>query len=200
MRREYCQETDPAVMEALLRHGTIGRLGTMGRDGYPYITPVNYVFWNGHIYFHSAPQGEKIENIRRDNRVCFEVDFPLAYVDLAYRPQDGPCRLHQLYRCVIVRGRARFVEEAAEKAAALSALVAAHEKEGSPPPVAPDFAGVTACAVIEITPERISAKSDLWQNKSLEERKALASYLLQRNRPGDEETAQALSRTERTSP
>ncbi|MEJ5365893.1 MAG: pyridoxamine 5'-phosphate oxidase family protein [Desulfosoma sp.] len=192
MRRKQCEVKDPEAIRAVLESCTIGRLATSGADGYPYITPVNYVYWNGRIYFHSALEGEKMENMRRDDRVCFQVDIPLAYVDAAYRPSDGPCRLHQLYKSVVIRGRARIVEDPVEKTAALNALVAAHEKGLQPPPVDAHAPAVRSCAVVEITPERISAKFDLWQKKPLEERKALAAYLLQRNRPGDKETAEAI--------
>lgn len=193
MRRKQSEVTDPEAIRSVLESCTIGRLATVGADGYPYITPVNYVFRNGRIYFHSAPEGEKIDNMRRDDRVCFQVDIPLAYVDLGYRPADGPCRLHQLYESVIIRGRARIVEDVAEKTAALNALVAAHEKGRPVPKVEAHFPAVQACVVIEIAPERISAKFDLWQRKSPEERKALAAYLVHRRRPGDQETADLLN-------
>lgn len=192
MQRKQCEVTDSEAIRTLLESCTIGRLATTDVHGYPYVTPVNYVFWNNRIYFHSAPEGEKIENIRRDNRVCFQVDIPLAYVDLKFRSGQEPCRLHQLYQSVIIRGRARFVENVQEKTAALNALVAAHEK-GHPVPLVDESApAVQACCVIKITPEKTSAKFDLWQRKSPEERKALAVYLLQRNRPGDRETVTAL--------
>jgi predicted FMN-binding regulatory protein PaiB len=50
------------------------------------------------------------------------------------------------------------------------------------------MAGCKACEVIEIKPESISAKSDLIQNKSEEDRKTVAEYLYKRNHPGDRQT------------
>ena len=49
-----------------------------------------------------------------------------------------------------------------------------------------------ACAVVEVRPETISAKSDLAQKKNPEEREALARYLEKRGRPGDRETSAAM--------
>lgn len=193
MRRKHCEVTDPEAIRRLLESCTIGRLATTDAEGYPYITPVNYLFWNGRIYLHSSPKGEKIDNIRRDNRVGFQVDIPLAYVDLQFRPAQGPCRLHQLYQSVVIRGRARLVEDMAEKTAALNALVAAHEKGRQVPQVTEDLPAVQECAVIEITPEKTTAKFDLWQNKPLEDRRALADYLRRRNRPEDRKTLAALN-------
>ncbi|MEJ5349407.1 MAG: pyridoxamine 5'-phosphate oxidase family protein [Desulfosoma sp.] len=196
MRRKQCEVMDSEAIRDLLESCTIGRLATTDRDGYPYVTPVNYVFRAGRIYVHSAPEGEKIDNIRRDDRVGFQVDIPLAYVDSRFRPCQGPCRLHQLYKSVVIRGRARLVEDVTQKTEALNALVAAHEKGHSVPEVTEDLPGVRACAVIEIIPEKISAKFDLWQYKSLEDRKALAAYLRQRNVSKDPETVLALESLE----
>ena len=81
MRRKHSEITDPLAIEDILRTATIGRMATVGRDGYPYITPVNFVYHGGDIYFHCAPEGEKLDNIARDSRVCFEVDIPLSYLD-----------------------------------------------------------------------------------------------------------------------
>jgi hypothetical protein len=54
------------------------------------------------------------------------------------------------------------------------------------------MAAYKACAVVEVRPEAISAKSDLAQKKNAEEREALARYLEKRERPGDRETAAAM--------
>ena len=192
MRRRQCEITDPQEIRRILSTATIGRLATMGADGYPYVTPVNYVYADDCIYFHCALKGEKLDNIARDDRVCFQVDIPLAYLDLGYNPAGGACSLHQFYHCVMIRGRARVVPDGEVKTRALNALVAAHEPDRTPPPVHADMPDYKACAVVEIRPENVSAKSDLAQKKTPEEREALARYLERRGRPGDREAAAAL--------
>ena len=191
MRRRQCEVTDPVEIHRILSAATIGRLATVGADGYPYVTPVNYVFTNDCIYFHCALTGEKLDNIARDDRVCFQVDIPLSYIDLGYKPERGGCGLHQFYHCVIIRGRARVVPDGALKTMALNALVAAHEPD-PPAPVHEDMPNYKGCAVVEVRPETISAKSDLAQKKPPEEREALARYLEKRGRPGDRETVAAM--------
>jgi len=54
------------------------------------------------------------------------------------------------------------------------------------------MSGYKASEVIEIKPDSISAKSDLIQNKSEEDRQAVAEYLFKRNQPGDLETVAAM--------
>jgi nitroimidazol reductase NimA-like FMN-containing flavoprotein (pyridoxamine 5'-phosphate oxidase superfamily) len=169
-------------------------MASVGSDGYPYITPVNYVYFKGSIYFHCARAGEKLDNISRDPRVCFEVDIPLAYLDLDYYGESPEaCKVHQFYHCVIVRGRAEVVAQIEEKIAALNALVASHESAGR------DFIAITEqtealglCEVVAVRIERISAKSDLAQNKSDADLKSLRSYLSSRGLPGDSEAAALL--------
>jgi len=70
--------------------------------------------------------------------------------------------------------------------------VAAHEPERAPASVHEDMPDYKACAVVEIRPETVSAKSDLAQKKSAEDREALARYLEKRGRPGDMQTAAAM--------
>ena len=192
MRRRQCEVTDPQEINRILSSATIGRMATTGTDGYPYITPVNFVYMNGRIYFHCAHKGEKMDNIARDDRVCFEVDIPLAYLDAGFNPDGGACNLHQFYHCVIIRGRARVVPAGDLKTTALNALAAAHEPGRELAPVHEQMPAYKACSVVEIRPESISAKSDLAQKKNAETRDALARYFTQRGRPGDRETVAAM--------
>ena len=189
MRRKQCEITDPEKIRKILTRCTVGRLATKGRDGYPYITPVNYVFYNDSIYFHCARQGEKIDNILKDNRVCFGVDIPLAYLDLAFEPTRPPCQVHQFYHCVIIRGRAEIVADPVEKVAALNALMASHERRPDFAVIISETSAVALCTVVAIRVENISCKSDLAQKKSDEERQRIGDYLKSRGLPGDDEAA-----------
>jgi nitroimidazol reductase NimA-like FMN-containing flavoprotein (pyridoxamine 5'-phosphate oxidase superfamily) len=190
MRRKHSEVTDPREIQRILSSTDIGRLATKGRDGYPYITPVNFVGLKGNIYFHCAPKGEKLENIAEDSRICFEVDVPLAYLDSGMDPNSPICHVHQFYHCVIIRGTATVVRDRALKVAALNALVEKHEPTRDVESITEDMPGYKACKVIEIKPISITAKSDLAQNKSEDVRRAIATYLSERDRPGDRETVE----------
>ena len=192
MRRKQCEITDPAEIERILNSTNIGRLATNGEDGYPYITPVNFVFHEGNIYFHCARVGEKLDNILRDPKVCFEVDIPLAYLGKGLDPEGRACMRHQLYYCVIVRGAARVVPDGPLKLAALNALVTKHEHGSDFEPINSDSPGYASCVVIEITPTSVSAKSDLRQNRTAEERLAIARYLKTRIQPSDLDALRAM--------
>jgi len=60
-------------MERFVKGHSYGRLGLCFEDE-PYVVPVAYGYAQGTIYFHSARQGKKLDFIRKNNRVCFQVD------------------------------------------------------------------------------------------------------------------------------
>lgn len=55
----------------ILQNGEYGVLATICEDEYTYATPLSYIYKNCNIYFHSALEGQKIENIKRNNKVSF---------------------------------------------------------------------------------------------------------------------------------
>lgn len=72
MRRSD-KEMSKEMTLALLSRGQVGVLGTIGENGYPYTVVVNYVYHNDKIYFHCAKIGQKIDNIKFNNKVSFSV-------------------------------------------------------------------------------------------------------------------------------
>lgn len=154
MRVRKKEIRDRSVIAGLLRESAVGRLGTTGSDGYPMIKPLNFVYLNGHIYFHSAREGEKIEDIRRDSRVCFEVDLPMEYV----KNDSSPCKAGYHYRSVIIRGRASIVEEREERLAALKGLMEKYQPEGGYGGFPEEKLALTA--IVRIGIDEMSGKED----------------------------------------
>jgi len=156
MRQHKKEITDKNTIDNLLRSAPVGRLGTIGRDEYPRIKPLNFVYTNDRIYFHSAREGEKIDDIRQDSRVCFEVDLPIAYVK---GRQDDPCRAAYLYQSVIIRGKAALVHDGSERRKALSELMRKYQPGGE----CGDFpeAKLALTAVVRIDIETMTGKEDL---------------------------------------
>ncbi len=192
MRRAQSKIKDQQQIKDILTEATIGRMATIGTDGFPYITPVNFVYHKDKIYFHCANKGEKLDNISRDNKVCFEIDIPLSYLEVAFNRMNNGCRVHQLYKCVIIRGRASVVDDVETKIDALNALVASHEGNRNFDTITPEDPLAKACTVVEIFPEFISGKSDLIQERSTEDRRNIASDLATRGLPGDLEAVKAM--------
>jgi len=57
----------------IVSNSLICRLGIFD-DEYPYIVPLNYGYYNNALYFHCASEGKKIELLRKNNKVCFEIE------------------------------------------------------------------------------------------------------------------------------
>lgn len=189
MKQKKYQINDLEDIHNILRQGTIGRLATLDSSGYPYITPVNYVFHRGAIYFHCARAGEKTDNIQANVKVGFEVDNPLAYLNTAYLAEGPVCKVTQFYQSVIIRGRAEVVTGIQEKVDALNRLMGSHEQQKDFCEIAENTPAVAMCAVVRITIDFISGKQNLAQKKSQQEKQKIANYLRQRNHIGDNETA-----------
>ncbi len=159
MRKIKKEIKDRDVIIGLLNSCHVGRLGTIGRDGYPMIKPLNFAYHEGRIYFHSAKQGEKIDDIKRDGRVCFEVDLPIAYV----RGIESPCRSEYLYRSVIIRGNAHILEDEEERIFALDCLMKKYQPEGGYAAFPADKLAITG--IIRIDIEDMTGKEDLGKEK-----------------------------------
>lgn len=62
MRRKD-RETSEEETCQLLAVGEYGVLSTVGSDGEPYGVPLNYAYREGEIFFHTAPEGRKVDNL-----------------------------------------------------------------------------------------------------------------------------------------
>jgi len=159
MRRNDREITDPTVILDLLARCHIGRLATIGHDGFPRIKPVNFVHHHEVIYFHTALEGEKIDDIRRDNRVCFEVDQPIAHVMSGKKA----CSAGYLYRSVIIKGRATMVDDETKKTKALDLLMQKHE--GTDKKYEYSKASMSETGIVRIDIEQMTGKESLGKGK-----------------------------------
>ena len=127
-------------MEEILREEGLGFLGLSDKTG-PYIVPLNYAYVEDSIVFHCALEGRKLDCIRAQPAVCFTV-----------ARQTGEVRSHFGTAChdendsVICIGRARIVEDPAEKARLLNAL----NRHFNPQEVDIAPQRVASCAVVQI--------------------------------------------------
>jgi len=146
--------TNREEMESLLREALVGCLATVGPDGSPYITPLHFVFYQGQIYFHCAIKGRKMDNIRANPRVCFEVHELTEIVQ-----NQRACDFGTHYRSVLVFGRARSLSDVDEKVAVLTALAEKYAGGQAVEPPSPKEAKGTE--VIEITVEEMTGKRNV---------------------------------------
>ena len=85
MRRNEKTLSDNIEIEKILSIAEVGRLATLGHDG-PVIKPVNFVYLDGAFFFHSATKGEKIDHIKANPKVCFEVEGSSEFLPATRQP------------------------------------------------------------------------------------------------------------------
>ncbi|NIN98156.1 MAG: pyridoxamine 5'-phosphate oxidase family protein, partial [Anaerolineae bacterium] len=108
---------DRVAVESILREATVCRVALSVND-IPYVVPLNFGYEDGCLYFHSAPEGKKIEMIRHNSNVCFEVDIGHELVEA-----EKACDWTVRYRSVIGFGKAFLAEDPEEKRRALDIIV-----------------------------------------------------------------------------
>ena len=119
-KREY-KITDETQIRGILDTARVLRLG-ISVDNEPYIYPMNYGYTleNGvlRLYLHSAVKGNKLDLLRKNPNVCFELDCDNV-------PFEGKvaCQYGLSYSSVSGRGRAVIVDDVPEKLEAMSVLM-----------------------------------------------------------------------------
>ena len=121
MTKRERQVTDPAQILHILDTGKILHLG-LAVDNEPYVVPMNYGYTmeNGKLtmYLHSATRGKKLDMIRANPKVFFEIDC-----DLMPFEGDVACQYGLVYSSIMGRGTAHIVEDVEEKMQAMSILM-----------------------------------------------------------------------------
>jgi hypothetical protein len=107
-------------VEKLFIRAEVGRIGSFGKDAYPYIVPMHFVWHNQKIYLHGLSKGEKIDNIKLNPNVCFEID---EMISLLYDGVENPCDVNTEFNSIILQGQATIVEDFDEKKIALLKIV-----------------------------------------------------------------------------
>lgn len=111
-RQDRLLEQEAAI--ELLRTGEYGVLSLSGADG-AYGIPLSYA-WNyaDAIYFHSAPEGEKLACINHNPNASFVVVGRTNVLSAKFTTE---------YESVIIRGAVEVVEDVAEKMRALELIL-----------------------------------------------------------------------------
>ena len=113
MTKRERQVTDEKQILHILDTAKVLHLGLAVNDE-PYVVPMNYGYTmeDGKLvlYLHSAVRGKKLDMIRANPRVFFELDCDLA-------PFEGqkPCQYGLVYSSIMGKGKARIVEDVEEK-------------------------------------------------------------------------------------
>ena len=122
MRRKDREITDITGIEEILLQCKTCHVAMID-DNVPYVVPLSYGYriLDGkalEIYFHSAHQGRKLDILKRNKKVCFEMSYEGEPIH-----SETPCESGYYFTSVIGFGEAAFIEDIDEKKEALSILV-----------------------------------------------------------------------------
>ena len=118
MRCSDREITDRQAIDDILRRGKVMRIALVDGDR-PFLVPVFYAYDGKSLYFHSAQSGSKVEIMKKNPRVCFEVSLDHGLIE-----DKMACDFEARHRTVIGQGETHFVGDAEEKVRALDAIVA----------------------------------------------------------------------------
>jgi nitroimidazol reductase NimA-like FMN-containing flavoprotein (pyridoxamine 5'-phosphate oxidase superfamily) len=121
MRRKDREITNIPEIEAIIKKCKICHVAMVDK-GTPYVIPLNFAYvMDGDIlslYFHSAKVGRKLEILKEDNKVCFEMacEGKLGYI-------SNPCSSGYNFESVLGFGEVEFIEDIEEKSKILTLFV-----------------------------------------------------------------------------
>lgn len=198
MRRSEHAETDFAEIEAFLAQMSFGFLATSSPMPYPSIVPLNFVWTNGAIYFHSSRLGQKIKDLKENNAVTFCVADETALIPSYFTSEKLACPATAFFKSVLVYGKASFVEESDEKVAALSAFMQKLQPDGGYAPfdISDDEyrRNIKSVLVTKIQPDSLSAKFKFGQNRDEVSWHKTRDGLVKRGKPKDAEAVAAMEK------
>jgi len=170
----------------------VGRIASIDDNGYPQIIPMNFSFVNNTVYMHSFPRGEKLENIKKNSKVGFEVDRELEFLPSYFSHPTNASQADTLYISVVIKGESVLVEDDAEKTLALNEMMKKYQPEGHYDPLQNNDLVLDEVAIIKIIPNSIKGKYKIGQHMDSSSRAILAQKILEKNSSTAKETLKVM--------
>ena len=128
MRRKDREVTDRAEIIEIMKACDVCRIGMVDEEGCAYIVPLNFGLEadDEHItlYFHSAKEGHKLDLLRKNPNVSFEMDCDHQ---LVFNEEKRYCSMS--FRSVMGRGRISFIEDPEEKLRLLTFMTDSYHED-----------------------------------------------------------------------
>lgn len=121
MRRKDREVTDAKSIQEIVDSCKVFRVA-MSAQGIPYIVPMNFGYscTEGcyEFYFHCAHQGKKLDILKQNSAVCFEMDTAHQLIE-----GDNACSYGYSFKSFVGSGKAGVVTGSEEKASALQQIM-----------------------------------------------------------------------------
>lgn len=120
MRKKDKEITSQKEIEEIISSNKICRIA-LSDENTPYIIPMNYGYKENKIFLHTGRTGKKIDIIKKNNKVCFEITDSVEI-----KQAKKACDFNTKYRSVIGFGRIKITNEPDKKKKALSTIMKQH--------------------------------------------------------------------------
>lgn len=120
MRRRDREISDNLELEKIISKADVCRIA-LANDNLPYIVTMNYGYINypqKTFFFHCANEGKKIDMLRKNNHVCFEIDIDHEIV----KGKKG-CDWGSKFTSIVGYGNIDILTEKVEKIAGLDRIM-----------------------------------------------------------------------------
>ena len=152
---------DKQKIEKFLSNARTGIIGMNG-DNFPYAVPVNFVWYNGSIFFHGMGSGKKETILSSEPPICFTV-----YKEYGTVTDPMPCHADTAYMSVMLYGLVKKVKDFKEAALVLQKLMEKYTPAYYKKPITStliekyrsSFDG-NAVSVYKLTPKDLTAKEN----------------------------------------
>jgi nitroimidazol reductase NimA-like FMN-containing flavoprotein (pyridoxamine 5'-phosphate oxidase superfamily) len=146
---------DAKEIEEIIRKSISCRFGFIDGDE-PFVTPAPFGYEKNAFYFHADPDDRKIQIVRKNNKVCFEMTTD---VDLLRGVNGLPCSWMLGYRRILGTGRAFILGSDEEKIHGLD-LIVAHYAEGK---FVFPHEKIDACEVVKVEIKTLNAFKSVFE-------------------------------------
>ncbi|MFM9280037.1 pyridoxamine 5'-phosphate oxidase family protein [Paenibacillus jiagnxiensis] len=193
MRRKEFTVKEEEEISRFLQGMSFGFLGTVGPDGRPRVTPLNFVYVDGCFYFHGSYAGEKMKHLQGSDVVSFTVADEYALIPSYFSDPEMACPATSYFKSVTASGRAEAVRDLDEKARIFTSFMSKLQPQGGYAPIDPQDdryrVALKAVSLTRIVPDSITAKFKFGQNLEQADRESLIRQLEERGQNRDQETA-----------
>jgi len=117
MNRKDREITDIKEIEEIINKANVIRMAVCDNNR-PYIIPLNFGYKDRCIYIHSSKRGKKIDILKKNNDISFEVDIDHVLVE-----SKKACDFSMKYKSVVGFGKAYFISDLNEKKQALDIIM-----------------------------------------------------------------------------
>jgi len=122
MRRKDREVKDKNEIEKIISQCKTCHVSMVDDKSIPYIVPLSYGYKflkdnTLELYFHSALEGKKIDVLKKNNNVCFEMSYEGEPVH-----SEIPCNSGYYFASIIGYGKVIFIHDISKKCDALSIM------------------------------------------------------------------------------